>query len=208
MLTAIASGILLGIVISFMIGPVFFGLIQTSIRQGLGRAMIYEIGTVVSDISVIVLCYLGLAAIFQEDKYRYTIAIIGAIILFIFGLYPFIIKKKGRAEGVEEIQTKSSAVSLITKSFLLNTINPSVILFWILQVGLAVSNFHGKKSIILSHFIAVISTMILFDFLKAFGANKIKKYLKPRTFELIAKIEGILLIIFSGVILARTFLFS
>jgi hypothetical protein len=47
--------------------------------------------------------------------------------------------------------------------------------------------------------------MILFDFLKAFGANKIKKYLRPRTFDLIAKIEGILLIIFSVVILVRTF---
>jgi threonine/homoserine/homoserine lactone efflux protein len=205
MLTAIGSGILLGVIISFLIGPVFFGLIQTSIRQGLGRAMIYEIGTVLSDTSILFLCYLGLANILAGDSYRHAIGIAGAILLFSMGLYTLLKKKKKATEGVEPIEEKSHPLALILKSFLLNTINPSVILFWILQVSLAVSNFGGKQGIIVTHFIAVLSTMILFDFLKAFGANKIKKYLRPKTFDLIAKIEGILLIIFSVVILVRTF---
>jgi len=205
MIEAIASGIFLGIVISFMIGPVFFGLIQVSIRQGIGRAMIYEIGTVTSDVMVIVLCYLGLASFIQQDKYKFAVAIVGAIVLFLFGLYPLVIKKQKKQEEIKEIEAKSTAFSLITKSFLLNTINPSVILFWILQVGLAVTNFNG--GVLWAYFISIVGTMILFDFLKAFGANKIKRYLKPRTFALIAKIEGILLIIFSAVILIRTFFF-
>ena len=205
MLTAIGSGILLGVIISFLIGPVFFGLIQTSIRQGVGRAMIYEIGTVLSDTIILFLCYLGLANILAADSYRHAIGIAGAILLFSMGLYTLLKKKKEDHQGVEPIEEKSHPLALILKSFLLNTINPSVILFWILQVSLAVSNFGGKQGIIITHFIAVLSTMILFDFLKAFGANKIKKYLRPRTFDLIAKIEGILLIIFSVVILVRTF---
>jgi threonine/homoserine/homoserine lactone efflux protein len=205
MLTAISSGILLGVIISFLIGPVFFGLIQTSIRQGLGRAMIYEIGTILSDTIILFLCYLGLAKILAGDSYRHAIGIAGAILLFSMGLYTLLKKKKKTNQGVEPIVEKSHPLALILKSFLLNTINPSVILFWILQVSLAVSNFGGKKGIIIAHFISVLSTMILFDFLKAFGANKIKKYLRPRTFDLIAKIEGILLIIFSVVILVRTF---
>lgn len=205
MLTAISSGILLGIIISFLIGPVFFGLIQTSIRQGLGRAMIYEIGTILSDTIILFLCYLGLANILAGESYRHAIGIAGAALLLGMGLYTLLRKRKKAHQGVEPIEEKSHPMALILKSFLLNTINPSVILFWILQVSLAVSNFGGKKSIIVAHFIAVLSTMILFDFLKAFGANKIKKYLRPRTFDLIAKIEGILLIIFSVVILVRTF---
>lgn len=207
MLTAISSGILLGVIISFLIGPVFFGLIQTSIRQGLGRAMIYEIGTILSDTIILFLCYLGLAKILAGDSYRHAIGIAGAILLFGMGLYPLVFKKKKKPaeQGVEPIDDKSHPFALILKSFLLNTINPSVILFWIFQVSLAVSNFGGKQGIIITHFIAVLSTMILFDFLKAFGANKIKKYLRPRTFDLIAKVEGVLLIIFSVVILVRTF---
>lgn len=205
MLTAIGSGILLGLIISFLIGPVFFGLIQTSIRQGIGRAMIYEIGTVLSDTIILFLCYLGLANILAGDSYRHAIGIAGAALLLGMGLYTLLRKKKKTHKGVEPIEEKSHPLALILKSFLLNTINPSVILFWILQVSLAVSNFGGKKGIIVTHFIAVLSTMILFDFLKAFGANKIKKYLRPRTFDLIARIEGILLIIFSVVILVRTF---
>lgn len=203
--TAIGSGILLGIIISFLIGPVFFGLIQTSIRQGLGRAMIFEIGTVLSDTIIIFLCYLGLANILAGDTYRHAIGIAGAILLFGMGIYPLAFKKTKEHKGVEPIAEKSHPFALISKSFLLNTINPSVILFWIFQVSLAVVNFKGQKGIIISHFVAVLATMILFDFLKAFGANRIKKYLRPRTFNLIAKIEGVLLIIFSVVILVRTF---
>lgn len=208
MIEAITKGILLGIFVSFLIGPVFFGLIQTSIRQGIGRAMIYEIGTITSDTFVITLCYLGLAPIFERESYKYAIAIIGAVILFLFGLYPFIIKKKKPETNNEPEIIKSSAFALISKSFLLNTINPSVIVFWIVWVGFGVSNFGSKSSHLWGYFISILGTMILFDFLKAFGANKIKKYLKPKTFILISKIEGVLLIIFSAVILIRTFFFS
>lgn len=204
LLTAIGTGILLGVIISFLIGPVFFGLIQTSIRQGVGRAMIYEIGTVASDTFVIFLCYVGIGQQLSGDEYSFYIGIAGSILLFGMGLYTLLNRKKQKHSDAEHpIDTKSHPLALITKSFLLNTINPSVILFWVFQVTLAVGNFKGEKAILLVHFISVLGTMIFFDFLKAFGANKIKRYLKPKTFELIAKIEGALLIIFALIVLFR-----
>lgn len=209
MVTPILSGILLGLIISFMIGPVFFGLIKTSIHQGLRQALVFEIGTVSSDIVIIYLSYAGLAAILMTDKYAFTIGIVGSILLLIFGIYPFVVKKplpKEDATDPELLTTnKSNPFTLISKAFLLNTVNPSVFLFWIFQASLAVSKYNGDKGDIFTHFSTAIITMFAIDVLKAYLAVKIKRFLKPTTFALIGKIEGVLLILFAFVVFYSTY---
>ena len=58
----IQKGILFGIVISFMLGPAFFILIETSIKKGFKSALFLDLGILLSDA-----IYL-LAAFFVAEK--------------------------------------------------------------------------------------------------------------------------------------------
>ena len=49
MITSITQGIVLGVILSFLIGPVFFLLLKLSMEQGQRQAAIFDIGVIASD---------------------------------------------------------------------------------------------------------------------------------------------------------------
>ena len=57
MINDILSGIPWGIFLSFMIGPVFFILLETSIIKGFRAALVFDIGVVLGDIVFIAIAY-------------------------------------------------------------------------------------------------------------------------------------------------------
>ena len=57
MLNDILSGIPWGIFLSFMIGPVFFILIETSIIKGFRAAIVFDFGVVLADIIFLIIAY-------------------------------------------------------------------------------------------------------------------------------------------------------
>jgi threonine/homoserine/homoserine lactone efflux protein len=59
MINDILAGLPWGIFLSFMIGPVFFILIETSITKGFRAALTFDLGVVLGDIFFIGIAYLG-----------------------------------------------------------------------------------------------------------------------------------------------------
>jgi len=55
----IKNALLIGFFMAFMIGPVFFMLIQTSILKGARAAIVFDLGVILGDISFILLSYYG-----------------------------------------------------------------------------------------------------------------------------------------------------
>ena len=51
------NAILLGVGLAFMIGPVFFTLIETSVTKGARAAIVFDLGVILGDISFILLSY-------------------------------------------------------------------------------------------------------------------------------------------------------
>ena len=94
MFSAFVHGILLGLLLSILIGPVFFMLIKTSINDGFRDAMYLEAGIFLSDIFCISVSYLGLAQLFVKPEYEKLILIAGGIILLIFGISTYLSHKK------------------------------------------------------------------------------------------------------------------
>ena len=78
MLELIISGIGLGVVLSFVTGPVFFALIKTSIEKGFHAGMWLAAGVVVSDLIYIVLTIYGSSFIKVENSYKTPIGIVGS----------------------------------------------------------------------------------------------------------------------------------
>ena len=57
MIEDILSGIPLGIFLSFMVGPVFFVLLETSALKGFRAALVFDMGVVLADIVFISIAY-------------------------------------------------------------------------------------------------------------------------------------------------------
>lgn len=70
MMEAVKYGIGLGLFISILIGPVFFILINVSIKEGFRSAMYLDIGILLSDAVCILLSYLGMAALLNDRENR------------------------------------------------------------------------------------------------------------------------------------------
>ena len=79
MINDILSGIPWGIFLSFMIGPVFFILLETSIIKGFRAAIVFDLGVVLGDIVFISIAYLGIyvwrnynVGLWCDFVYRFT----------------------------------------------------------------------------------------------------------------------------------------
>ena len=53
---------------AFMIGPVFFMLIQTSITKGARAAITFDLGVVLSDLCFILIAYYGSRSLLEKIK--------------------------------------------------------------------------------------------------------------------------------------------
>ena len=86
MLQDIFSGIPLGIFLSFMIGPVFFVLLETSAVKGFRAALVFDLGVVTADIVFISLAYFSSYRLIQSIKNDPAIYIFGGILMLSYGL--------------------------------------------------------------------------------------------------------------------------
>ena len=86
MIQDIFSGIPLGIFLSFMIGPVFFVLIETSAIKGFKAAFIFDLGVVFADVFFIAVAYLGSYRLIQSIKDKPALFIFGGIVMLVYGI--------------------------------------------------------------------------------------------------------------------------
>jgi threonine/homoserine/homoserine lactone efflux protein len=200
-MNAIIDGLGLGLLLTVLIGPVFFLLIRTSIEQGAMQALTLEIGVITGDFLIIVLAYSGTAPIFENPTYAKWLGIAGAFILMLIGALPFF-KKKTSSNKEIELSVKGSTM-LIVKGFALNVMNPFVYFFWIGSVGYAVTTFKTDKINIVIYFISCIICYLFFDLVKIYGALRIKKLLTPSTLGTIIKVSNIGIIILGAGLLIK-----
>ena len=193
---AIWNGVVLGLLLATLIGPVFFSLIQTSIKKGPLPGLFMAVGISLSDISYIVLTYLGVSQILNNDDLYLWMGLIGGAIMIGFGVV-YIFKQAHDFAGAPTAPSGRTALAKeAIKGFLLNGINPSVLLFWIGIASLATVKYqYGPRDAVL-FFSAILTTVLLTDILKIITAHKLKFLLKPQAIKMFNSIVGIVLIIF------------
>ncbi|MNY05189.1 threonine efflux system [compost metagenome] len=192
-----------------MIGPVFFLLLETSIRKGIRAAIAFDIGVLLSD-----LIYIIIALIFYSEvskitsgEYGHIISIVGGFILMIFGAVTLLKKpKEDKRETDKQLNsTKKDLILLGLKGFLLNVANPGVIFYWITVIALGAD---GKKKATDSidestywYILIIIITFFAVDLLKIFGAKKLRPFITDNVLVGLNRLIG-LIIIGTGVLLA------
>jgi threonine/homoserine/homoserine lactone efflux protein len=130
MINDILAGLPWGLFLSFMVGPVFFILLETSITKGFRAAIVFDFGVVLGDIFFIAVAYLGSYRLIQSLKDKPALFIFGGIIMLAYGLISFVRLRNEEKIDDEEIDRdiiKRNYGSLFVKGFLLNVINIGVL---------------------------------------------------------------------------------
>jgi amino acid exporter len=195
MLESIISGIGLGIVLSFLTGPVFFALIKTSIEKGFYAGMSLAGGVLTSDIFYVALTIYGSSFLALENTYRLYIGVIGSVILLTIGIYYLIKKVK---INYENSSSKKHNTGYFLKGFFMCIFNPAILLYWISVTSGVISvagEFEAKD--IVPFYGAILITQFSMDVIKAYYANKLRYRIKEKTIIHLNQIAGVLIIIFA-----------
>jgi threonine/homoserine/homoserine lactone efflux protein len=68
MLDDILAAIPLGVLLSFLIGPVFFVLLETSVTKGFRAALVFDLGVLLADILFILIAYFSSYRVIESVK--------------------------------------------------------------------------------------------------------------------------------------------
>lgn len=187
-------GLIFGLVFIFFIGPAFFALIQTSIQSGLRAAIFLAFGISFSDILYVLLTNLGISSLLDHPEFKFWISIGGAVILIGYGIYTWM-KKPPTYEEVT-LEDRTLLIKYWVKGFLLNGLNPFIILFWVSWVSFVSVNYNYSSYDQRFFFGGVLVTILSSDIAKAIIANKKKHLINPRWFQRLNKVVSLILILF------------
>ena len=195
----ILNGIFSGIVLAFLIGPVFFTILQTSIERGFSSGVFVAIGVSLSDALYIFISYFGLVQFMEADNFRHYLAYGGGIVLLMFGLYYLLVKSRRLATfNPEHIQTRSR-LRLMSKGFIINGLSPMVLFFWIATVGVATTQLgYTSRNEVFLFFSSIVLTVFTTDVIKAKLADKLRVVMTARFIRLLNIVLGIVLVFFAG----------
>lgn len=195
MLELIISGVGLGIVLSFLTGPVFFALIKTSIEKGFQAGVALAGGVVISDFIYMTITLFGTSLLSFETKYRVPIGIVGSIILFTIGCY-YLFKKVKITYSEESSRIKHAGYFF--KGFFMCIFNPFILLYWV-TVSSGVYSVYGELTSrqIIPFFGAILITLFGMDTLKAYFAYKLRYKIKEKSIQNLNRTAGVLIIVFA-----------
>ena len=203
MIEDIQAAIPLGFLLSFMIGPVFFVLLETSATKGFRAGVSLDIGVIIADIVFLTIAYFSSFQLLENLSNQPGLFVFGGMILLVYGIFLFVKKAKKRSNVKA---TKGTYLGLLAKGFLLNFINIGVLAFWlglIIVVGPSLDNDPNRMFVFFS---TVILVYFGTDLLKIILAKQLKRYLTQERIVLIKKGLGIILIICGIVLITKGFL--
>jgi threonine/homoserine/homoserine lactone efflux protein len=206
MVNDILSGIPWGIFLSFMIGPVFFILLETSILKGFRAAIVFDLGVILGDIVFIGIAYLGSYRLIQSLKDKPALFIFGGIMMLAYGLISFISlrrEKKIDTIAIDKEIIRKNYLSLFIKGFFLNIINIGVLGFWLAIIISVGPKLDMQTSRMATFFAAVIISYLLVDCIKILLAKQLKSKMTPSNILKIKKGISIVLMVFGMVLITQ-----
>ena len=192
------KGIISGITISFLIGPIFLALADITITKGWRSGLSYIAGVLISDIVLIYLVETILQQ-FPFDSIKTQIGIVGGIMLIAFGIVTYFAKATSKAQDVTSVKTLFQA---FLKGVSLNMFNPFVTVWWITMYTTVTINYDTFTDRFLFYF-GILFMVFLFDLLKMRFAYYLKQRLTENNLSVIKKVVGACLFIFGVVMIVK-----
>jgi threonine/homoserine/homoserine lactone efflux protein len=208
-LSLIYQGLIIVLLLTFSFGPAFFSLINTAIKYGYKPASLLAIGVVASDfflcILVCLLVYFGAVNLLHSEKAQTFSAIIGGVILIVFGAFYF---KKHVTKSEKSIDLGYIAphpLLMVLKGFLINLFNPAVWFLWLGNVTAISKTLEYSLVNMILFFSVVLAAVLFVELAKISLAEKIKIYLTDKLMTIINYITGTVLMLFGFVLIYNHF---
>ncbi|WP_373495702.1 LysE family translocator [Aquiflexum sp.] len=193
---ALLEGFSMGLLLSAMIGPVFFTLIQNSIENGFRHTFILALGVLSSDLIYVIITFFGISLLSQNPYFEVLLGYIGGAVLVGFGISAFFKKNKGRISSGGLTFPKAKKTTGFLKGFGINGINPFVMLFWISIAGLVNLKQDFNKTDIFLYYFGILFTVFSIDLLKAYIAKQLKSFVTPGLMKNLNIVVAIVLVFF------------
>ena len=206
MINDILAGIPWGILLSFMIGPVFFILLETSIIKGFRAALVFDLGVILGDLFFIGIAYLGSYRLIKSLKDDPALFIFGGVLMLTYGIISFIKLKKEvkvNTDIIDKEIIKKDYTSLFIKGFLLNIINIGVLGFWLAIIISVGPKLEMQTSRMVTFFISVIGSYLFIDCIKILLAKQLKTQLNPTNILKIKKGISIVMMVFGTILILQ-----
>lgn len=212
MISEFIPAILLGIVLSFTIGPVFFTILEISVSKGFKAAVFFNIGVVFSEVVFFAVAYASTSNLLNSIQENPSWKILGGVLLAFYagitllGMY----QNKEKKEQQNLFKSPPPSPNLIKnliKGFGLNIINFTVLVFWILIVANYAPGFQDSQYKMIVFFLVIVGTYFTIDLGKIYLAQQLKTSL---TDSVITKIKLIVnaIILIIGLVLIFEGLFE
>lgn len=198
----------MGLFLSILVGPAFFVLLETAIVDGIKGALAFDVGVIAADVIFILLAltFTGEITDMAEGKTS-LVERIGGAVFIAFGLTSILKKASVLPQGGKEVEIKYASVylKLLAKGFLLNILNPGVLVFWVAVIVWAAGEcaFAGEQ---MTTFLT--TTLLVFftiDLLKIGGARGLRRVLSTGVLKRINLITGLILCGFGVLMIVHSF---
>ena len=210
--SAVVGGLSLGLFMAISVGPTIFAIIRYSLNHSYKAGLAFVLGVSLSDIMYVLIA--NLVAPFMEllSEYDTPLAYGGSAILIIIGLAGLLKKYKPKRPA-QVVITLSNAhyFKIWLSGFLINTINPGVVINWLASVKLvskATADYTPQQATLyrIIFFGTCLLLVLGIDFLKVLLADKIRSWLTMRRIMVLNKISSFCLLAIGVIILALTLL--
>ena len=204
MFTLIVKGLMLGVTLSFIIGPLFFSIIESALSRGSKAGMAVASGIWASDalfIAAVVKGITALESVMALPGFRFWAGLIGSSILMLFGVVSLVGSRSPKGTPAPLPPSQKGYWPQWVKGFVINSINPGTFAFWLgTATGIVAPNAWNTEQM-LWFFSAMMAVLIVTDLLKIRGARYLRTWLTPEHILMVRRGIGFVLITF-GLMLA------
>jgi L-lysine exporter family protein LysE/ArgO len=197
MIYAFFYGLGTGIVLSSMLGTVFFFLVQNSIDNGAKSSMVISLGVIFSDIILITLSYFNATLIPKDGTAEMIVRLVGAVFIIVLGLSN-IYKKASVAYQHQEPKSK---FVLAVKGFSLNFFNPGNFISWVATSALLANVLHFSIGQRIWFYVGALTAIFLMEMLISYGAVYLKRFISQKLLQKINLVLGFIFLVLGVVLL-------
>lgn len=203
LIDAIFKGIVLGLFMAISVGPTLFAVIKYSLNHSYRAGIAFVLGVSLSDILYVTIANVAASWLEALNEHKRIIAYCGALILIGVGIVGLISKPKPQKEADTPIVQISNShyFRIWLSGFLINTINPGVIITWLAAVT-ATANTSTLYRIIF--FGTCLGLILVIDFTKVFLADYIRRRLTAKRIRRLQKFSAICILVIGIALLIST----
>ena len=195
-----------GLGLSVLTGPLMLALVEAGMLKGIRSGVSVGTGIWISDFLFILAMIIILPDIQILDvnpMIAKGIGFIGVAILIFLAIRSILRSQHDNFEVKDTRNKKLEKAKPFMKGFLLNTLNPFTLLFWISVPGYYRLDEQLDRVQLIMLSLSIMIVVILFDILKVVLARKLQKKYFMNSLRYIRIVSGVLFLIFAVVLLVR-----